>query len=199
MNRDDDYSLASRRLMLQIAKERVAALIEEANAGLAHVPAGGRLPGRAGALRLGAVTIPESQPFAAVTDEAAFTAWVVRTWPRETCDVLRPGASADPRVVALVKEHLPELVQQAVSPVFRSDVTESVLAHGGFHDENGVVQPVPGVERNPGGQALTPRAALDEDVKKVAKNPLEPLPLAVTSGFGEIGLLSLPAGGESDG
>ena len=189
-----DYDLATERLLLQIAKERIAALSDQSNRGMSHIPAGSRMAGWLDGTKIGYVTIPESQDSARVTDSAAFTAWAQQNWPGQCTDVIRPEYLSDGKVVALVKERYPEMITQVVRRQFADEVLESVLNVGGWHDEDGVKQDVPGVERKRGGAALTPTALLDKDVKVAAKNPQAPLPSVMARALGRA-VLALPAAG----
>lgn len=189
--------VARRRLQAAILRKRLDAITDQLNAELAELPPGSRMAGWMGSVKLGSVTIPETKPTAQVTDPEKFARWVRDNWPGQTADVIRPEYARDQRLVRLAREHMPDAVERTVSPVFRDEVTQSVLLYGGFHDDNGEVQPVPGVERFPGGEAKTPAAVLDKDIRLAAENPRSPLPGPLAEALGRLVLELPPAEGGS--
>lgn len=177
-------SLADRMAMAEVLTQRIKAIREQLNREAASLRAGTRLPGYADGTELGAVVIPKSSESSAVTDEAALYDWVADTFPEKIVSVLKPSWFGDPRLVDLVRRHLPEAVMQIVRPAFTDELLGYVAKFGGNLDDSGEVVPVPGMERRPGGKALAPRVNLDADVKQAAATPGVPLPAGIAEAAG---------------
>ena len=173
--------IADRITMVEVMVQRIGAVREELNEeAAAALKAGTRLPGHAGGRKLGDLTIPVSGPHAEVTDTAKLTEWTAEHHPDSITFRIKTSRLADAHLIDLVRQHFPDAVDQIVRPKFLGELEDSVAAYGGWPDEQtGLIGPVPGMRKIPGGKACSPRVKLDKDVKEIPGAPRVPLPAGI--------------------
>jgi hypothetical protein len=117
---------ALRATALRVLYDFTKARYFESRAEMAEVmPRGLRVPGRSPLddSKVGAVTMSDPAPVAAIADQAAFNAWVAETYPEhiETVDEI---AGSNREVVAVLAKHAPHLLRHVtvVNPDFVSQV-----------------------------------------------------------------------------
>jgi len=191
-----DYTTATKALIIQFLTERLKAMRAQLTPEMAGWEAGTRVPGKAGTMRLGAVTIPSSSDTATVTDVAALTAWAAQ-YTDGTHDRITPACTADPQIVAWVKEAFPGAVETRIRDAFLDEVKGHVAMFGGYPDPlTGEMTPVPGMVKVDGGKPGSPMVKLDRQVKDLAATVGAPLPDAMYEAVAR-DVLSLPAPGSN--